>query len=246
MSKNTTHLEKIRKLLALAESSNESEAQIAREQAERLMVRWGIDEALAASSDNTLKEEIIRRRIEVHGIYALAHVYLANAISKGVGNVKALQIKEGKRQSIELIGYESDVDRVEWMFTNLQLQASSALLAWWGNAKAEGSLSHYSANDKFKARRSFLIAFSGGVLERMKEEREVVEKEYEAHTAGTAVALRSRESEVEDFVRSEYSNLRRGRGVQMSQSGSIAGRSAGRKADVGTTQVSGGFKAVSA
>lgn len=234
-TKNTSRIEKIRNLLDLAESSNEHEAELAREQAERLMVRWGIDEALAASQDGTLKEEITVSNLEMKGSYAIAHMTLGNAIAKALGGVQALQVKHGKTKYLQLVGYKSDLERVEWMLARLQLQANVALNRWWATVKDEGTYTFATANDKFKVRRSYLLAFASGVHQRMLEERKVAESEYEPQAL---VLLNDRSRDVDDFISEKYGRLRKGRSLKNDGRAYRAGYEAGQKADVGTTAVS--------
>lgn len=234
MTVQSKYLKKIRDLLDLAESSNEHEAELARTQAERLMVRWSVDESMLESKAER-KGKVITQNIPLKGVYATAHAQLLHCIAEGLGgSVKVLLHKSGNKTTHAICaGFEADIDRVIYIHTSLQLQANVALNRWWDVEKRSIFHGQLSASEKFRARRMFLMSFAGGVRSRMQEERRTAEGD----TPGYALVLRDRSAEVDEAVNEMYPNVRKGRALKGSSLGGNEGYAAGRNANVGTRGV---------
>lgn len=228
---------KIEKLLRLAESSNPHEAELATRQAERLMVKWGIDEAELDAKGQTREEVIEFHR--TYGPNSRAWVPFAHAVCMGLGNIKTLKMKlNGTRVRFYVIGHKSDVERADMLLDSLEIQAERAMLSWWATYEQK----HFIEKSQwYKAKHQFLISFGMEVGRRLKEMRteEVVER-----GTGTALVLASREKVVESWMHQNH-NVRKSRGrLDGSAHGRVAGQAAGRTASLGEKAVGGGRTAL--
>jgi hypothetical protein len=223
--------EKIAKLLAMAEgTTNPHEAEIFMAQAEKLMLKYGIDRAMLDGKAGSKREEIVVEKISIpngHG-YAVAMVQVGHAVGPSF-NLKTLQsnLYDGGKV-LWLIGHSSDVRAAEQLVSSLLAQSRSQALHWW---KTEGKQSYFSPNDNdaYLARREFIFAFASGVRARLKETRNRVVEE--AGT-GTELVLVDRASRVESWV-DENMKVGKGRASHRNHGGyaaARAGEAAGRDA----------------
>lgn len=227
--------DKILKLLALAESSNPHEAELATAQAERLMVKWGIETAELQDHEGAAVDDIVSVPREYKGAYAIVWVPFVNRIAFGLGNVRVLQSRDGftSKRWAYVIGHKSDVERAEMLLNSLEIQAWSAMRAWWKNSEEREYLSDM---DGYKARRQFIDSFAAAVQIRLKNMRREVVREF---GTGTDLVLVSRSQKVDDFVESEYSPTKtRGR-MEGSFFGRGAGHAAGQRASLGEKGIGG-------
>jgi hypothetical protein len=141
----------------------------------------------------------------------------------------------GDYATVYLVGFASDVARIEVLVTSLKAQATLAMWSWWAAHPDERRWAWNSA-DATKARRDFLISFYAAVARRLREQT----REATDATPGAALALRDKASEVRD--RMEAMNLKHTRG--RNYSGSVAGAQAGMVADLGGNKVGGGHRAI--
>lgn len=233
---------KIAKLLAKAEATdNPHEAETFTEAAERLMVKWGIEEALVRSKmgETAKREEIVRESLEYTGRYAGVWVVLANEVVGGLGGVRLYQ--KSKRGSTNktavIVGYESDVSRARMLVTSLQLQASMALATWWKNFTAKQWMTD---QQKFKARRQFIVSFAIVVRDRLVALRT---EEVAAAGNGAELVLVDRDAQLDAWMRKHLGQTRKGRSFQGSWHGREEGQAAGRSAGLGQPGVDRGGRA---
>lgn len=235
---------KILGLLAKAEdpAATPAEAETYSRKAEELMVKWGIDDALlAARKGEARPEKIVERTIKVHHRYYQADVMLWDSIARGVGTVRVLKRDAYNHTSyVYLIGYESDLDRVQMLHTSLWLQANTALKVWWKSYKQtwEGQ-TRTKSSEVFKDRREFLLGFGQRVRSRL---REMYAKAESSGEPGTALALIDRGKQVDGHLHEKYPNTKasRGLGASGSYAGRAAGSEAGSRADLGNRGVGTG------
>ena len=140
-----------------------------------------------------------------------------------------------KQVSIHLFGYESDLFRVELLFTSLLLQASSRLAGT--TAPPYESLAAY--------RRSWLAGFTAAVTQRLRaaEEQagraaEAAQDEERPRGRSVALVLVDRSRAVAEAVDGEYPHLRTAATRSLSGSGGASGWAAGQRADLGGRPVS--------
>lgn len=248
MTTTEKYEDKIAALLAKANdpAATPEEAETYSRKAEELMVRWGISDALLDAKrrgQRKAAEKIIEKRIRLSGSFVRAEVLIGFAAGRGLGNVRVLKSNgrpsEGTMvQYVWFIGFESDVQRAVTLFESLRLQAAAARLHWWRGFEDKAIMTN---NQQYLAKRQFIASFAQTVEARLVEMRtETVEQA--AQDKSTALVLVDREERVNEFVSANY-KVKAGRGINGGNLASaIAGRRAGREANLGGTEVEGGRK----
>ncbi|HKT01852.1 MAG TPA: DUF2786 domain-containing protein, partial [Rugosimonospora sp.] len=154
-------LDRIRALLAKAESTNfpeEAEAYTAK--AQELMARHSIDYALLAASGTDGATRPLGRRIGVDNPYEAPKVLLLDAVSRAN---RCQSVWSQAYGFVTVLGFESDVDGVELLFTSLLVQATAAMVRAGSHQDAHGR----SRTRSF--RQSFLTAYAQRIGERLTE-----------------------------------------------------------------------------
>lgn len=231
---------KVRKLLAKAEdpAATEEESEVYTAKATDLIATYGIDRALLAQTDPS--SDIVGDRVIVlDAPYARDKAGLLAAVAVPL-RCRVVQrtryVEQGKEISMHLFGFESDLTRVELLFTSLLLQATSIMIRTtvpWGEGGAA-------------FRRSWLVGFARAVGQRLEEaERRAERQAQEAADAGSsatadasgrpsvALVLADRGDDVAEAVNREYPRLSRGQSRRLSGSGAGRGYRAGQEADLG-------------
>lgn len=161
----TNYADKINALLAKAVSStHEAEREAFTEKAERLMVKWGIDDAMltdAARADKQRKRVTIEeRRYRVDGTSgALLAELVASVAAQGVGPVRTI-ISRGGREWWA-IGYTDDLARVELYVPHIVTEARRA---WKVHLSTVG---YHDDTRRNRARIAFLSSFGWAVKQRL-------------------------------------------------------------------------------
>lgn len=232
---------KIAALLAKAEGTdNPHEREAYSRKAERLMVKWGIDEAVARAKLEGKKgqpaEKIVEHRVEVRGRMHQAEVDMAFAVARGLGNVRVLKqgSYKGSTSYVYFIGHESDVQRIEQLYASLRLQANSARRAWWRTAPERQYLSQWQS---FAAQRQFVNSFGYEVGRRL---RAMHKEEVQEASTGTELVLLDRNQRVNAWLEEKYPKLGKARGHSTTWHGANEGRAAGARADIGQGRVGTG------
>jgi hypothetical protein len=239
MTTSTEYHEKIAKLLAKAEGSdNPHEAEAFTKAAEKLMIKWGIDEAVvrAQMTGEQSAEEITTLRIEYTDTYSDAYVSFTSAIVEGLDLRCYYQRghQHDDQRLVYVIGHESDVERAGMLLASLRLQAASAMKTWWRGSGYSATLKGWRA---FKARRQFVISFGIGVGERLAGLR--VETIAETGGKSTELVLVDRAARVDAWLEENVGKLETGRGMKVSLIGHLEGREAGQRADIGNNVTDG-------
>ncbi len=269
------YADKIAKLLRKAEATNVAEeAQAFTAKAQELMQLYAIDEELLARArgeNDRVAEAIIEDEILYTGIYRDA-LYDVGAAVAAANNVRRLISKRAARDGrpattvLHLIGFESDVRRVQLLNASVQIQATSAQLNWWRDHKDEYAM--YGGMEKFKARREFIFGFSQGLSSKLEEaniraqneaaqhaatraeeEDETVEHEDAVAdaTASVALVIQDKQEKVNDWMDETYGGrIRKVSRNYASGGGSAngAGYAAGRSADMGGGKISGSQRSI--
>jgi uncharacterized protein DUF2786 len=260
--------QKIAKLLRLAESSNPHEAELAQAQAERLMVKWGLDEAVIRSLDadkSKQKIAVVEKSVLFTGIYDHGLQLMASSVGRAYGTVRCLigdaWVEDAKgnkyglrAKKVYIIGHEDEVDRCITLIKSLEIQCIAAMTQWWKDREKERRAAAKNPNDfdpfrlpkltpmeAFKARRQFILSFGNACWSRIHKMRESVlaEVKQERGAKSTEVALLDREKEVDEFMQRVYPSLKNVRSnLRGSNEGRAEGHRAGMSADVGGTQIS--------
>ena len=133
-----------------------------------------------------------------------------------------------------VVGYESDLDAVELLFTSLLVQGVNEMLGHGVQVNGWGE------NRTKSFRRSFLYQFAWRVGDRLLETSKIAQDDAAAtHGAALLPVLANRADAVDSEVKERFphtSNLR----VSVSNAdGVMAGDTAGRRADIGATRLGG-------
>ncbi|MGG5173051.1 DUF2786 domain-containing protein [Pseudarthrobacter sp. J1738] len=213
MSKIEKKLELIAQLLAKAESTTPEEAEALTEHAERLMIRYGIEQALIderRAKEGNAHEQIIEKEIIFSGTYALDLHMMGSSVVRSLGSLNAFRrsYKRTRQEGLMIVGFESDVNQALTLVASLELQAMVALRTFWASKRKElqedgGVVWQYlSETEKRRMRVSFIHGFTAAVSARIKSNRNQAVAE---SGTGTELVLRSRKERVDEFM--EAKNL---------------------------------------
>jgi len=225
-------IELIAQLLAKAEQTTPEEAEALTEHAERLMVKYMVDQATIdarRAKAGSPSEKIVQISITFKGSYRLEHVHIGHMAANGLGNIKCLMNTfKNSTATLHLIGFESDVEQAKVLISSLLVQSAVATRAWWKDNKATYSAA--STYDQEAARRSFVKGFGTGAGARIQESRKVVVQE--AGT-GTEMVLVSRAAKVQEHFDGLSVGRNRRRGGKGDSRATGQGYSAGQNASTG-------------
>lgn len=227
-------LAKIRKILAKAEdpAATPDEARTYTAKAAELIAAYGIDRAVLAEEvpgSDVVGDRVVR----LDAPYALDKATLL-AVVAGRLRCRAVQRTEhdgrGKVLSMHLFGFDSDLGRVELLYTSLLLQATTGL-----SRAAVPPGEHVAA-----FRRSWLAGFTAAVGRRLHESEERAAAAAPATGGrGMVLVLADRSAEVDRSVHEHYPRLGTAARRRLSGLGSGDGYVAGQRADLGGTRVGG-------
>lgn len=226
--------DKIAKLLAKAErTDNDHERDAFTAQAERLMLKMGIERAELESAGEIKAEDIVEEKRLWTGNYAIVMVPFTTRVGRSFGSLNFLQSKNhnGMQRWSYVIGHKSDVAEFLTLLDSLHLQVMAALKRW---QRANVEERRYLTDmEKYTQNRSFIEAFGSAVAWRLQEERK--QEEAEAST-GAALVLASKQDRVDLWVGEQYTNLRSSRTGARTYDGAaaMAGHIAGQQASLGS------------
>ncbi|MFI6275962.1 DUF2786 domain-containing protein [Streptomyces sp. NPDC050988] len=239
MEPKNDKLAKIRALLAKAEdpAATPDEAQMFFAKAAELMAKYGIERAMLADSDPR-HDKPGDRVIVVEGNYANDRIILLGYVTDALNCHGITKDQSRGRTEVHLFGYESDLDRVELLFTSLLLQMFNGMRQ--GRPAFGEKLITY--------RKSWIAGFVVTIHERLQEIEARARQEAPAAASGRSAELvvADRKAVVLAQFDAAYPNARtNGRKTSRAGTGVAAGKAAGRRADLGQTRV-GGRRAISA
>jgi uncharacterized protein DUF2786 len=231
-------LDKIRKLLNMAErAATDEEADAFNRRAEQLMADWGIEAAQLAATGRT-SDNIELRVVDIDAPYGTAKSHLLSSVARPM---RCQTVRHAHRRgggySCTVVGFRSDIERVELLYTSLMVQATSQLLRVRPPACGGESVKSF--------RRAWLYAYGQAVNDRLTTtERRATAGDHAAvattSTAmSTALVLREREQRVEDAKRRAFPHLVTRSVSLTSTDGFGAGYRAGHNADLGKARVRG-------
>lgn len=242
MSDQEKYATRIHGLLKKAESTDsQDEADSLFAKAQELMTKWAIDDTMLAQAagKNQSVEEIERRKVILQYAFFKADASILQAIA--VANQARVLItelrtdKRGERVAY-IVGFPSDIERVEMMFASMMIQMHRAMEH---HMKASGLRERRA---KYIERRSFRYGFASRLQGRLQRSKN------ETAQTGTAnpyaVALKSRDDQVERFLTDMGTRRSRGGAQRSSTSGHLAGMDAADRADVGNPRVRGSRSAL--
>ncbi|MFC9736693.1 DUF2786 domain-containing protein [Streptomyces noursei] len=232
-------LAKIRALLAKAEdpASPSAEAEAFFAKAAELMAKYGIERAMLADSDPAV-DRPGDRVIVVEGAYANDRIYLLGYVAEALNCHGITKDKSRGRTEVHLFGYESDLDRVELLFTSLLLQMFNGMRK--GRPAFGEKLITY--------RKSWIAGFILHIDERLREIEARTRREAPAAASGRSAELvvADRKAVVKARFQAAYPDSRSGGGTNRRGTGVADGRKAADRADLGQTRVGQSRRALSA
>lgn len=249
-------MERIAMLLRKAEATEfPDEAETASAQAEKLMIRLGIDRAAAMAAafkkdGHVVDEPIIERRHDFDGTLSVLNARFLGAVVRAFGCRTTEHWYKGsaaRHRGVVVYGHESTVEHAFVVWQSLRLQAEAAL-AHWANTDVGilrlKRLARESTYDRAyyqsqvrKARKSFLLNFAYGAAHRIRENRRVAEDEVKG--TGTDLVLADREKAVDRYYEDATKGIGKSRDVDASGYGAGAGYRAGQAASTGERQFAG-------
>lgn len=242
MTEPHAKLAKVRGLLHTAEhleaqGNAAAAAETYRNKAIALMAVHGIDEAMVSAAEHR-NEAPEQRTYDVANPYRLDKQILLQRVAKGLG-CEAIRVSGS--ETVHVVGFASDLDRVELLWTSLTLQGLSHVAKTPGPeiSRLWGWL---PASEKRTARvsytKSFLTGFSVVVGQRLQEATERARADYEAsHGASTDLVVADRTTRVGAAYKAAFPNVRNGKRSVRDGAAYARGRAAGERADIGAVRV---------
>ena len=221
----------IAKLLAKAESTTPEEAEALTEHAERLMVKYAIDQAVIderRAREGKSHERITEVKVSFSGTYREALLDMGTNVIWALGSMRPLAASVGNRSVLFIVGFESDVQQAEVLIRSLQVQALVAMRVWW---RANAARYRFGSDwDRRRARDHFIRGFGHGAYMRIESNRAKVIVEA---GSGTDLVLVDRKTRVDEFV--DGMNLRKSTQREKRWDGfaQAHGNLAGREANTG-------------
>ncbi|MFD6417041.1 DUF2786 domain-containing protein [Streptomyces sp. NPDC060194] len=233
-TQTSAKLETIRALLAKAEDPRapEAEAELARKRAFEMMAKYGVEQAMVGDA-NPSGDVPTDRKIVLDNPWAMERVRLIHRIATALGceMIHLGRNGDGPARSVHVFGYESDLQRVELLYTSLLLQMNGGLAAQTV-PPGQGARAW---------RRSWLLGFVNRVGDRIEEaERGAREAARGATTAtgrSAALVLADRKAVVSRNYHQAYPRSRKSGSTTVTGNGYGAGWSAGGRADIGGKRI---------
>lgn len=174
--------------------------------AEKIMLKHSIDQSVIAArlaaGQQPNNDEIIHETLDYTGIYRRALVMQFAKLTKVyTDTIKPFISKNGNTEELHLVGYRSEVEQLKLLLVSLHLQVVASIKIWWKASPLREQLSGMAA---YKARRQFAYEWVNGATERIARARRSAVQEAVDSDPGTALAIRTRESIVNDWVDARY------------------------------------------
>ena len=238
---NDKILNRVRGLLDKAASTEDEfpdEAKALRDKAMELMAAYGIEQAMLEATGKKTADHIVEVTIGFKNPYSREKHSLLSIVAK-VFSCRAVGIISGKSVLYaKLVGHTSDVERVEFLFTLLLVQAENGA----AKVKADSHGGWYSDREVAARTRtlraSYMAGFADEVGGRLREIQRHAERQNDAQhagsgTPGAALVLASRRELVDQRYADLFPDSRQMRSRNYDGSGFNAGRAGGRNADLG-------------
>ena len=220
-------LNRIRALLAKAESTTPEEAELLTAKAAELMLRHAISQAQVAA-DHTVAEGFKEIRFEFTGIYMRPLRRLFMRVANALGAFP-LYWTRSKSQTVVVYAWESTAEHVEAILRSIELQAAMAREAWWREVRGM-----YAAHERTAARASYIDGYASGVVEQIRKGKEQIGRE----GTGGELVLVERQDRLAAQVKAQVGPLRSGRASRTYDSTAYAsGADDGRKANIGRNEL---------
>lgn len=236
---NERMMKRVEDLLNKAEDfrrhGEDGSADAALDLANKIMTKHSIDQlAIAArlASGQRSTDEITTYVIEIKGVYRKAlGTTLAALITAYTDTTRTFTSTYGNVERLHMVGYKSEVEQLNMLVASLMLQAISGVARWWKTAPERRYQTGMTA---YKSRRQFVYSFIVGATERIARARRSAVQEASNSDPGTALALRTREDEVNAYVDARYNLVAATTSLKPGSNGAAnAGYAAGQQANTG-------------
>jgi hypothetical protein len=218
-------VEKIKKLLALSESSNANEAALAAQRAQELMVKYAIDEAALAPAERVV-EAIESERIQTDYnripswrpllAYVLAPSFFCRSFfTRG---------SKWSKAALYFVGRTSDRASLILTYNILATQIEKMADAGWAQVNKEFTEIH---GKRWKA------AFYEGVCRTVESRLTMNRRQLAIDNANTAIVLSNKDKEIEEYLKANHSLKSSGRSRNVDSDGFKAGVQAGHTLNLG-------------
>jgi Protein of unknown function (DUF2786) len=197
-------LEVIRKLLAKAEgAATPAEADAYNTKAAQMMARHGVDAVTLEAAGGEVRDRIGSRRIAMADPYSREKAQLATGVASAMGcrTVVHRGVARGQVAALTVMGFESDLQRVEVVFTSLLLQATRDVVrqrppTWSGESTTA-------------FRRTWMVGFSSAVYQKLLDAERGALREHDDHAAhdgrpSAALVLADRRTQVDRVYDDEW------------------------------------------
>lgn len=227
-SQNNPMLARVRAILAKAEdpaaSPEESTTYFAK--AAELMAKYGIEQAMLSAA-KPVADKPSNRLIVIEGAYGKDRQQLLAFIGTALGaETVYTRVFEADKvvNAVDLFAFQSDLDRIEVLYTSLLLQAFNGMKH--GSPRSGESTTSY--------RKTWLSGFSSAVYHRLKQAEDAAKSNHETQSGDSvALVLADRKSRVIAERNRKYKKLSKMPKRKLSGSGWSEGSAAGKRADLG-------------
>jgi Protein of unknown function (DUF2786) len=236
-------LDRVRKLLAKAEAEGVTppEAEALTAKASELMARYGIDRALLAATGK-LEDKPGDHLFDIDGAWKRIKAHLLCALATAMRCSPVILAGERSSTKVHVYGYESDLGRLDALYTSLLVQMSHALAV-------NTDMPDYVRGRSMAAwSRSWLLGWVAGAVARVRaaEAAAVAASQSEHHAApgtGTELVLADRSLVVHAAFAAAYPVIVTSRATY-SGTGYGAGYRKGQQADLGGGRIRNGQRSL--
>jgi hypothetical protein len=218
-------LDRIRALLAKAESTDfPEEADAFTAKAQELMARHRIDHALLVATTGE-RDRPVTRRVCIDNPYEAPKALLLQVVADA-NSCRSVSMKQFGFTTI--VGYPTDLDSTELLFTSLLVQATRAM------TQAKPSVDRYGRSTTRSFRQSFLAAYASRIGERLDAATDGVGREM-TESVGSAKllpVLAARDDAVRDAFEAQFPHLTEHATVINNREGWASGRAAADQASL--------------
>ena len=216
-------LDRVRALLAKAESTDfPEEADAFTAKAQELMTRHRIDHALLVAATGE-RDQPVNRRVAVDNPYEAPKSLLLQVVAEA-NSCRAVWAK--RFGFTTLVGFPTDLDSTELLFTSLLVQATRAM------TQAKPTTDAYGRNTTRSFRQSFLTAYASRIGERLSTATDEVGEEMAGAVGGTQLlpVLAARDDAVRDAFEKQFPHLTHHETTINNRQGWASGRAAADRA----------------
>lgn len=231
-------LAKIRGLLAKAEShaATEHEAAAYTAKAEALIHKYAVDTALLAAQTHDPTDKPDQRTIIIPKLYGRAKMGLLSVVAEHLG-CRTVWVK-GRGDAeyrIIAVGFESDLNLVELLYTSLLSQAHNAMVTDSDRAK---QLHGWSGIEGSSMVRSYRVAFMTAYAGRISTRLEQIRAARDPQEPGTELVLANRDEQVQDAFAKAFPRVGSASANKIrNAAGMLDGARAASRADLGQGKV---------